>query len=287
MTSVLFIRPYIGNANGLCNQLSFLINGILYASKNGIKNVIVDNFLTDNVKLSQCPFSQIINIQEFNKFLTRYNVTLKDKNYLTNPVHPAIMESEFSKSIHNGKTSVDDRWLSHHQFYIIYNNIPFHSKFYNLANNLMSEITSKLGDNIKVNVIHLRIEDDAVNHWSKMSNMNPFLYKKILERKYLYFIHKYIQKHTFTIVLSYNKKNKIINFLNKNGYYFFTKKSDFSAGRECNALKDLLLARKMNNYFIGAGGSTFSHFINNSVNFKKSILIDIINIRNPATITEK
>jgi hypothetical protein len=287
MNNVLFIRPYLGNANGLCNQLSFLINGILYASKNGIQNVIVDNFLKDNVSLSSCPFSDIINIPEFNNFLTRYNVSLKDKNFLDISVNTKIMEKQFTNCIQYGKTSVDDSWIDHSQFYFIYNNIPFHSNYYNLANNLISEITQKLGDDIKINVIHLRIEDDALNHWSKMNNMNPFLYKKILVRKYLYFISKYINKYAFTILLSYNKKNIITNFLNKNGYYYFTKKSDFSSGRECNALIDLLLARKMNNFFIGAAGSTFSHFINNSVNFKKSILIDIININNPVSITEK
>jgi len=285
--SVLCIRPYIGNANGLCNQLSFLINGLIYASKNGIHNVIIDNFLTDNVSLASCPFSEIIDIPTFNIFLTNYNVTLKDKNYLNMQINNAFMENEFVNCIHNGKTSVDDRWLDFSLFYNIYNNIPFHPKFYNLANNLISEIKQKLGNDIKINVIHLRIEDDAINHWSKMNNIPAVLYKKILITKYLFFIKKYINKDVFTIVMSYNKKNAIISYLNNNRYYFYTKKSDFSDGRECNALKDLLLARKMNNFFIGAAGSTFSHFIVNSSSFKRAMLIDIININNPVQIINK
>jgi len=100
-------------------------------------------------------------------------------------------------------------------------------------------------------------------------------------------IKKYINKDVFTIVMSYNKKNAIISYLNNNRYYFYTKKSDFSDGRECNALKDLLLARKMNNFFIGAAGSTFSHFIVNSSSFKRAMLIDIININNPVQIINK
>lgn len=43
----------------------------------------------------------------------------------------------------------------------------------------------------------------------------------------------------------------------------------------------------MNNFFIGAAGSTFSHFINNSANFTKLILIDLNKIDKPATVSNK
>ena len=87
--------------------------------------------------------------------------------------------------------------------------------------------------------------------------------------------------------MTYSKNNKVMKYLQNNGYYFFTKKKDLSIGRECNALQDLLLARKMNNFFIGAAGSTFTQFINNSATFKKVILIDINKIDKPASVTNK
>jgi hypothetical protein len=42
----------------------------------------------------------------------------------------------------------------------------------------------------------------------------------------------------------------------------------------------------MNNFFIGAGGSTFTDFILNSTNKKKIILFDMNNITKPETIQD-
>jgi hypothetical protein len=183
------------------------------------------------------------------------------------------------------QTSVSDSWIDSSQFFDIYNNIVFKPWFYNISNNLITEIKQKLGNDILINVIHLRVEDDAIKHWAKLSNVNPVLFKNALEAKYIYLINKYINKHAFTIVMTYNKNNNVMKYLHNNGYYFFTKKKDLSIGRECNALQDLLLARKMNNFFIGAAGSTFSQFINNSAKFKKLILINLNKIDKPATVT--
>jgi hypothetical protein len=117
--------------------------------------------------------------------------------------------------------------------------------------------------------------------------MSALLFKMLLVDKYLYLIKKYINKESFTIVNTYNKDNIIIKFLYQNGYKFFTKKSNLSDGRECNALRDLLLARKMNNFFIGATRSTFSDFILNSASFKKSIMIDLDNVKSRVVITDR
>jgi hypothetical protein len=285
MNNTIFIRPHFNNANGLCNQLSFLINALLYASKNGIKYVVVDNFLKDNSNLSSCPYSEILELNETNFFLQKYGVILRDKTN-TN-IDSKIIESEFLKIVPGVQTSVSDSWIDSSKFFDIYNNIVFKPEFYNISNNLITEIKQKLGHDIPINVIHLRIEDDAIKHWAKLSNINPNLFKKALEVKYIYLINKYINKHAFTIVMTYSKNNNVIKYLHNNGYNFFTKKKDLSIGRECNALKDLLLARKMNNFFIGAQASTFTHFIQNSTTFKKCILIDLNKIDKPASVTNK
>jgi hypothetical protein len=79
MTSVLFIRPYIGNANGLCNQLSFLINGILYASKNGIKIVkVAINYSIDTIEV--LPTLKNHNIE--NEFESNYIDKLNIASYM-------------------------------------------------------------------------------------------------------------------------------------------------------------------------------------------------------------
>jgi hypothetical protein len=285
MDNVLFIRPHFGIANGLCNQLSFLINAILYASKNGINCVVVDNFLKDNSNLSSCPYSEILELNEFNSFLQKYNVILKDICNAT--IDPSFIESEFLKIVPGVQTSVSDSWIDSSKFFDIYNNIVFKPEFYNISNNLITEIKQKLGDDVKINVIHLRIENDAIKHWARLSNINPDLFKKALEIKYIYLINKYINKDAFTIVMTYSKNNNVMKYLQKNGYYFFTKNNDLSIGRECNALKDLLLARKMNNFFIGAQESSFTYFIQNSTTFKKCILIDLNKIDKPALVINR
>jgi hypothetical protein len=285
MENTIFMRPHFGIANGLCNQLSFVINTILYASKHNKKYVVLDNFLKDNKSLISCPYGEIINLPVTNKYLKKYNVELKEKNSVN--IDSNTLENLFQKYSVLTYSDIDYNWISYGDFFEIYNNIQFQNHFYNLSNNLIIEIHDKLGNDVKINIIHLRIEDDAVNHWSKRNNMSALLFKVLLVDKYLYLIKKYINKESFTIVNTYNKDNIIIKFLYENGYKFFTKKSNLSDGRECNALRDLLLARKMNNFFIGATRSTFSDFILNSASFKKSIMIDLDNVKSPAVITDR
>ena len=284
--SSLLIRPHFGNAAGLCNQLTFLINALLFASSNQIDNVIVDNFITDLSTRTFCPFSQIIQMDETNEYLRKYNVVLKDINYVNPPIDPQNAAAEFAKNI--SQTSISDSWIDSSKFFDIYNNIVFTPNFYKLSNNLIPEIKQKLGDDIKINIIHLRVEDDAIIHWANINKTRPDVFKKVLEAKYIYLINKYINKYAFTIVMTYNKNNNVIQYLKNNGYYFFTQKKDPGFGRERNAILDLILAQRANNFFIGAAGSTFSHFINNTArDLKKTILIDIDNIYKPASVHNK
>jgi len=274
MSSQFIIKPYdiATNAVGLCNQLMYFINGVLFCYKNGIPKLLITNFITDNSTLVLKPISEIIDFNETNKFLKKYNVSISD---LVNP----------SNNVHIHNTSLDENYVDASKFFDIFNNIKFNDKYYNLSNNLINEIKFKLGDDVKINIIHLRVEKDAIIHWSRINNMNPILFNILLEQKYINLINKYINKHVFTVVMTYSMNNNVIKFLKKNGYNFFISKKDVTIGRECNALTDLLLARQINNFFIGVGGSTFTHLINNSTpNKKKTIMFDINNIKKPIIV---
>jgi hypothetical protein len=50
-------------------------------------------------------------------------------------------------------------------YYKIYANIVFNKKFYEIKDNIKKELHL-----INYSTTHLRIEDDAVNHWSKRNN---------------------------------------------------------------------------------------------------------------------
>tara|TARA_B100000073_G_scaffold142446_1_gene117199 strand:- start:318 stop:1409 length:1092 start_codon:yes stop_codon:yes gene_type:complete len=137
-------------------------------------------------------------------------------------------------------------------------------------NNQFIDISKKQLSNViltnKVNLIHLRLEDDAIIHWSKMNKMSKGNFKKKLENKYIQLIKEYIDKKDITILLSSSFDNKIIDFLNTNQYNYFTSKKSFEY-RELNAIVDFLISKECNNVFIGnfnlngKNGSTFSYYI--------------------------
>lgn len=283
MSDTLFVRPYVisVNAAGLCNQLYFLINSILYSSQKNINKIIVSDFVSDNTLLTKIRVMNLINIQKTNEFLKKYNVMIID--YIT-----SNSNHNFSENVHNifVYTSLDPSWVNSTIFFDIFNNITFQDNFYKLSTNLIPEIKLKLGEDIKINIVHLRLEPDALIHWSKINNIYPTNFKTLIEKKYIYLINKFINKNAFTIIMSYSTNNNVIRFLNINKYNYFIKKKDPSIGRECNALNDLLLARQMNNFFIGSGGSTFTDCIMNSTNKKKTIMIDMNNILKPETVID-
>jgi hypothetical protein len=90
---------------------------------------------------------------------------LKERNSVN--LDSNTLENLFQKHSVLNYSDLDYNWISYGDFFEIYNNIQFQNHFYNLSNNLITEIHDKLGNDIKINIIHLRIEDDAVNHWSK------------------------------------------------------------------------------------------------------------------------
>ena len=152
MENTIFMRPHFGIANGLCNQLSFVINTILYASKHNKKYVVLDNFLKDNKSLISCPYGEIINLPVTNKYLKKYNVELKEKNSVN--IDSNTLENLFQKYSVLTYSDLDYNWISYGDFFEIYNNIQFQNHFYNLSNNLIIEIHDKLGNDVKINIIH-------------------------------------------------------------------------------------------------------------------------------------
>ena len=118
----------------------------------------------------------------------------------------------------------------------------------------------------KINIIHLRLEDDGILHWSKQNNMSFTSYKDYLENKYINIIKKYISPIDENIILSSSLSNGVVEFLNNHNYnYRFIEKC--FKDREKNAIIDLLASKCCNNIFIGnynmknMNGSVFSYYI--------------------------
>jgi hypothetical protein len=123
----------------------------------------------------------------------------------------------------------------------------------------------------KINIIHLRLEEDAISHWSRQNNITHNEYRAYLEGKYIDLIKNYIPTTDENIILSSSLSNGVIDFLNQHNYnYQFIDK--FFNDREKNAIVDLLVSKYCNNIFIGnfninnCNGSTFSYYIWKCVN---------------------
>ena len=138
---------------------------------------------------------------------------------------------------------------------------------YNTQFTLKSEsIIHNINTNKKVNIIHLRLEEDGILHWSKQNNMSCGHFKQVLEDKYINIIKKYIKHSDETIIVSSSLSNGVVDFLNNHNYnYRFIDKC--FKDRERNAIIDLLVSKCCNNIFIGnfnmknLNGSVFSYYI--------------------------
>jgi hypothetical protein len=181
---------------------------------------------------------------------------------------------------------------------ISFNNNMFDKILKNIIYNntyiLQSElIINKINKNNKINVIHLRLENDGIIYWSRVNKIIPNEYKNVIENKYINLIKKYLMKTDETIIVSSSLSNGVINFLNEHNYnYKFIDK--YFDDREKNAIIDLLISKYCNNVFIGnfnihkSNGSTFSYYMWRSINDNVTkIYIDLDKIYDNEVIVKK
>jgi hypothetical protein len=154
-------------------------------------------------------------------------------------------------------------------FVDILRNLVFHESLLKIAN----EYVSKNIDITKpVNVIHLRLEDDAIAVWSQQNNYNdPTRYKTDVSNKYISLIDKYIDKNDTTVIICYDYDNAVVEYMEKNNYiYIKTPKLDNN--RDVSAIIDMLIGQYCNKKYICVYESSFSFTlltrIYNKTNYK-------------------
>jgi len=139
----------------------------------------------------------------------------------------------------------------------IFRNIEFQPIFLQKANEFINQVREKNKDK-NINCIHLRLEDDAVEHWAIENKLQSPDFKRIIEDKYIDAITKYLKKEDATIILSGNYDNRVIQYLNENGYnYINTPKMSYD--REVAAIYDLHIGQYCNNVYILVYDSSFSY----------------------------
>jgi len=180
--------------------------------------------------------------------------------------HPIVLDFEtFSNVTWLSRTGIQDAKQHSDLFHQLMTKITFHERFYNIAN----EFTSTIQQNI--NIIHLRIEPDAIEFWANINRIPIELYHNVLQQKYIRLIQEHISRDSMTVILSMNTNNLVTKFMKENDYPFLYMNKSLVNGRECNAILDLLISQKCNRVFIGNlnpnnyHGSTFSYAIYNKL----------------------
>jgi len=307
-----FLNDYEKNNYTPISQI-FNIDKINIFLKNNYDIIIIDKYDIRNIELSYVKYgTDQINIDLTHSFKEKFkdNGLFIQKNTILNDIHgdpcPGVTKNLFiSYTINNyiieekyneylqenicinilNSEYKNNFWWIHtnnnNMFEKILMNIEYTNHFIDKSQQIMLK---NINGNDKVNIIHLRLEDDSINHWSKMNHMTKTEFKIYIENKYIKLITLYINKNDNNIILSQSLSNRVIDYLKENNYkYIFSDK--FFEDREKNAIVDLLLYKKCNNTFIGnfhpeyLNGSTFSYYI--SVLLKsniKQILVDLDNI---------
>jgi hypothetical protein len=229
---------------GLCNQLYAIKGTCEYAYENNINTIVIENFLTDIVKNTYCNISDIIDLNHLNNLLKKYNIKVLDWNTDTGFEKTNVI---FNEAPYWNVSS--DCYISTY----ILSNLKFNSKFYDIADEILkkNKITAE-----PCNVIHLRLENDAIECWSKINGLSPEEFKKILEIKYIKNIDKYINKSYITIVVASEYDNNVIKYLRDNGYLYLTTEKRFKE-RELNAIVDLIITQRCDRVILGFFESSF------------------------------
>jgi hypothetical protein len=134
-----------------------------------------------------------------------------------------------------------------------------------------------INENSIVNVIHLRLEQDAIDCWSYDNRISREEFKNKLSETYIDLIKKTIHKEETTILLTYEYHNEVMDYLKNNQYQYFVLEKRKKANREINAIIDLLNSKHCNNVFIGVTKSTFSCTVRKIM---KPKIIEWINVNN-------
>lgn len=236
--------------SGLCNQIMSLISGILLAIESKKSTVVVGEFNIDNKVGGKVPSKDIFDFKSMNLLLSKYKITLVDM-------------VDIKINITNIKFSYNFLWINQSvkaKFEEFTKYIRFNPTYYELANKTLSVV----GTNY--NTIHIRTEEDALNHWSKQNRMNIDQFKTSLEELYIKKIEAYFTKSIPILLVTSDINSPIIDFLKAEGYtYYFTDKE--LKGREVNAIVDLIIGSQTTNHFIGnynnelLRGSSFSYLI--------------------------
>ena len=244
------------NYTGLCNQLWSIISGIIVSIKHGKRMLIIDKFLANVHTKVYCSIDTILCLPAMNTFLQKYNLALVDGAHINHKNTPGLKMLQLGwgwEIIHDPANENIKKEL--------YQSIRFTPSIVYPALKFANDIIKRRKKGT-INVVHLRIEPDWLDHvalYSVPRVSQEFAYNDIAN-KYIDLICRYIQKDELTFILTGSLNNKVITYLreNKYMYFLFPKITHY---REINAAMDMVIGKQCNNVFIGCGASSFSEIL--------------------------
>jgi hypothetical protein len=140
--------------------------------------------------------------------------------------------------------------------------IRFTSYFSDLVDTFFEMI-----DGTRINVIHTRLEVDALNFWGPINHLSPDQFDDRLSHIYIKLIDRHFDPTIPVLVLTGTISNSVIDYLHSHKYKVHIGPKNLVEGRELNAILDLLAGERCTDVFIGNvnphtfTGSTFSYVL--------------------------
>ena len=180
------------------NDIKFELTNVKYGTKTNnidLTASIIEKFYKDN-KLYISKSTIFNDIQGDPCFGTLKNLflTYKINEYIIEETHDEHLLQDINIDFLNSHYIFTPGWINTHNismFEIILANIHYTNDFLDKSSLILKDINI----NNKVNVLHLRLEDDAIKHWSNMNCMSEYHYKEYIENKYIELIKKRNEKN--------------------------------------------------------------------------------------------
>jgi len=283
------VQPRIG----LCNQLQSIVKTLLLGMKYN-REVYIDGFQIDLESNRIDNINEVLDIDRMNNFYEQNNLSVrikKNMEFIINAENYKMTDVDYNNiptslfindKIENNLNNniifvgnpvslclnlsfdIDANNFSNLYFLLI-TNIFFKQKFYDLKDSLKKELNLT-----NFTSIHLRIEDDALHHFSNCYNLTIEKYNEKLLNYYLDKINKTNNKiYICSGILDYSNKINL-NFYNElinNNNNICDKRNNtiipdyIKSNRELIAIVDLIMSFDSEN-FIGCWISSFSQIIN-------------------------
>jgi hypothetical protein len=275
------------------NNIQFELISIKYGSNDAQYIDLTDTYkkqYADTNKLfinKNCSFNEMHGDPCY-RVSKKFIITYKINEYDIEEIYDENLTSDININF-NGPYLFSLGWIdsfNNNMFDNILTNITYHDDFIVTSESIINGINKEN----KINIIHLRLENDGIIHWSRQNHITPATYLEYLENKYINLIKKCVSETDETIILSSSMSNGVIDFLNKYKYNYKCINKSFK-DREKNAIIDLLISKSCNNVFIGnfnihkCNGSSFSYYLWKMTNdYIDKIYIDLDRIYDKAVL---